>query len=532
MVDQVHHSSASGSSATGDNGAARGSLRFIDERIGAAAPLRKQLNKVFPDNWSFMMGEIALYSFVVLLLTGTYLSFFFDPSMVDVAYHGRYTLLDGLSMSRAYESTLHVSFDVRGGLMIRQLHHWAALMFVAAMLVHMLRVFFTGAFRKPRDINWVIGLSMLICGVIEGFAGYSLPDDLLSGTGLRIADAIILSIPVVGTWASFLLFGAEYPGTEIIGRLYIAHVLLLPGLIAALVAAHLALVVKQKHTEFPGAGRTESTVSGDRLYPVYAAKAGGFFFLVFGTLAALSGMVQINPIWLYGPYDPAKVSSDSQPDWYMGLPEGLLRLMPPWELHLFGHDVPPIFWAAVVAPTALILLAFAYPFIEARLTGDRAHHHLLQRPRDAPVRTSLGFMGLSFCVILFLAGGDDVLAKTFDVPLGLLVWAGRVGLFIVPPIAYCISYLLCLGLQQGDRAVLVHGIATGSLRRLPDGRIVEDHQPLGPLDDHGDSVLTYAGAPVPKSMNRVLRPSRARLRGFFAPVKEPNPQQEHAGKHR
>src|SRR6185312_15230475 len=218
--------------------------KWIEERLGISGAARNQLNKVFPDHWSFMMGEIALYSFIILILTGTFLTFFFDASMAEVPYHGSYIPLDGVEMSRAYASTLHISFDVRGGLVMRQIHHWAALLFMASMTIHMFRVFFTGAFRKPRELNWLIGLGLITLGLVEGFAGYSLPDDLLSGTGLRIADAIMLSIPIVGTWISFLVFGGPFPGELIIGRFYIAHVLLIPAILAALIGAHLALVVR------------------------------------------------------------------------------------------------------------------------------------------------------------------------------------------------------------------------------------------------------------------------------------------------
>src|SRR3954462_12748528 len=365
--------------------------RWGDSRLRVAGPMRKYLNKVFPDHWSFMMGEIALYSFIVLLLTGTYLTFFFDPSMAETVYakNGTYALMRGVPMSQAYRSTLDITFDVRGGLIIRQIHHWAALLFLAAMLVHMFRVFFTGAFRKPREMNWLIGLGLIGLSIIEGFAGYSLPDDLLSGTGLRIADAIMLSIPVIGTWVSFLVFGGPFPGNLIIGRFYIAHVLLIPAILAALIGAHLALVVRQKHTQFPGHGRTEDSVSGERVFPLYAAKAGGFFFIVFGVCAALGGLAQINPVWLFGPYQPAAVSSGSQPDWYMMFLDGSTRLFPSWEIRAFDHTIPALFWPTVVLPGILFTLAGAYPFIEARMTKDRKAHHLLQRTRDVPVRTAL-----------------------------------------------------------------------------------------------------------------------------------------------
>ncbi|MCW2523141.1 MAG: qcrB, partial [Frankiales bacterium] len=309
--------------------------KWAEERLGLAAGARKQLNKVFPDHWSFMMGEIALYSFIILILTGTFLTFFFDASMAEVRYDGSYIPLQGVEMSRAYASTLNISFDVRGGLILRQIHHWAALLFLASMMIHMFRVFFTGAFRKPRELNWLIGLGLITLGLVEGFAGYSLPDDLLSGTGLRIAEAIMQSIPVIGTWVSFLVFGGKFPGTEIIGRLYIVHVLLVPGILAGLIGAHMGLLIKQKHTEFPGPGKTEATVSGERMYPTYAAKAVGFFFIVFAVCAALGGLAQINPIWLYGPYNTAQVSAGSQPDFYIAFLDGSTRLFPPWEIRIW-----------------------------------------------------------------------------------------------------------------------------------------------------------------------------------------------------
>ena len=493
---------------------------FVEERYQIAAPLRKQLNKVFPDHWSFMMGEIALYSFVVLLLTGTYLSFFFDASMGDVVYNGSYVPLRGVEMSRAYASTLHISFDVRGGLIIRQIHHWAALLFIAAMLIHMLRVFFTGAFRKPREVNWLIGLTLLVLGVVEGFAGYSLPDDLLSGTGLRIADAIILSIPLIGTWTSFLVFDGAFPGTAIVGRLYIVHVLLIPAILAALIGAHLAFMIRQKHTDFPGPGKTEATVTGHRFFPTFAAKATGFFFIVFGLLAALGGLAQINPVWLFGPYNPAQVSSGSQPDWYMAMLDGSTRLFPSWEIRLWGHTIPALFWPTVILPGVLIGMAAAYPFLEAKLTKDRARHNLLQRPRDVPVRTSLGAMALTFCFVLFVSGGNDLIAKAFDISLNAMTWGGRIATLILPPLAYVITYRLCIGLQRHDREVLEHGVETGIIKRLPSGEFIEVHQPLGPVDEHGHGQLTYAGTAVPKRMNRLGKGQLTHMRGFFYPVKE------------
>ena len=215
---------------------------YVDERTGAAAWMKKNLNKVFPDHWSFMLGEIALYSFVILLLSGTFLTFWFDPSMREVVYEGSYEPLKGLEMSAAYASALDISFEVRGGLLMRQIHHWSALIFMAAIVVHLLRVFFTGAFRKPREFNWIIGIGLLTLGIVEGFLGYSLPDDLLSGTGIRIAEAILQAIPLVGSYLSYFLFGGVFPGETFIPRIYTIHILILPGIFLALITVHLMLV--------------------------------------------------------------------------------------------------------------------------------------------------------------------------------------------------------------------------------------------------------------------------------------------------
>ena len=457
-------------------------MRFLDDRLRLARFTRTALNKVFPDHWSFMLGEIALYSFVALLLTGIYLTFFFDPSMVRTSYHGPYVPLRGVTMSKAYASTLHISFDVRGGLLIRQVHYWAALLFLAAIFLHLLRVFFTGAFRRPRDLNWLIGLVLLVLSVVESYTGHLLPDDLLSGTGLRVVDASILSIPVVGTWLSFLIFGGPFPGHVIVGRLDIVHVILIPIILIVMLGAHLALVVRQKHTEFPGPGRSEQTITGTRLLPTYAAKTAGLCFLVFAMLAGLGGLAQINPVWLYGPYNPAQVSSGSGPDWYLAFIDGASRLFPSWEIQLWGHDVPPVFWATVVLPGLLFALAAGYPFIESRLTHDTAARHLLERPRDSPVRTSVGAMALTYLLVLFISGGNDAVAKTFDISLNAMIWTGRIALFMLPPIAYRVTYRICLGLQRHDREVLDHGIETGVIEMKPTGEFIEVHRRL-PLTD-------------------------------------------------
>ncbi|MFS8100094.1 cytochrome bc complex cytochrome b subunit [Lentzea alba] len=475
-----------------------------DERYHAAAGLRKQLNKVFPTHWSFLLGEIALYSFIVLLLSGTYLALFFDPSMTEVTYNGAFENLRGIEMSRAFASTLDISFETRGGLFVRQVHHWAALLFMAAIVVHMFRIFFTGAFRKPREINWVIGIVLFMLGAIEGFLGYSLPDDLLSGTGLRVMAALLISFPVIGTWLNWLMFGGEFPGTDIIPMLYTAHILIIPAIILGLIAAHLALVWYQKHTQFPGVGRKETNVVGVRIMPVFAAKGGGFFAIVVGVIAIMGGVFQINPIWNFGPYNPAQISAGSQPDWYMGWTDGLVRIWPAWEFYLGNYTIPAPFLPFILGLPLLTGIAAVYPWIEKKMTKDYAHHNLLQRPRDVPVRTALGWMAITYFMVLLLMGGNDIFAYKFDISLNLTTWMGRIGMLVLPPIAYFVAYRICIGLQRGDREVLEHGVETGIIKRLPHGEFIEIHQPLGPVDDHGHPIpLAYQGASVPKKMNKL-----------------------------
>ena len=483
---------------------ADGAFNDADDRYHLSSGLRRQINKVFPTHWSFLLGEIALYSFIILLLSGTYLTLFFDPSLGETTYNGSYQLLRGIEMSRAYETALDLSFDVRGGLFMRQMHHWAALLFMASIVVHMFRTFFTGAFRRPREANWIIGVLLLVLGIVEGFIGYSLPDDLLSGTGVRIMSAIILSIPVAGTWLHWLVFGGEFPGTIFIPRFYIAHVLLIPAILLALIAAHLALVWYQKHTQFPGPGRTEKNVVGVRILPVFAVKSGGFFAVTFGVLAVMSGLFQINPVWQLGPYNPSQVSAGSQPDWYMGFTDGIARIYPAWELYIGSHTIPSIVVPVLFIISPVFVLLMAYPFIERKFTGDSAHHNLLQRPRDVPVRTSLGAMSIAFYVVLLISGGNDLIAYHFDISLNAMTWIGRIGILVVPPIAYWVSYRFCLALQRSDREVLEHGVETGIIKRLPHGQFVEVHQPLGGVDAHGHAIpLEYQGAAVPKKMNKL-----------------------------
>lgn len=463
------------------NSPVTGVLGWADDRLGLARLGKSGIRKVFPDHWSFLLGEIALYSFIVLLVTGVFLTLWFKPSMAEIDYQGSYQLLKGVPMSEAFASTLDITFDVRGGLLVRQIHHWAAILFVAAAMVHMLRVFFTGAFRKPREVNWLIGVGLFMLAMVEGFAGYSLPDDLLSGTGLRFVDGLIRAIPLVGTWLEFFIFNGEFPGTAIVPRLYMVHILLVPAVLLGLLVAHISLVVYHKHSQYPGPGHTENNVVGYPMFPVYMAKAGGFFFVVFGIITLMATFMQINPVWKYGPYNPSQVTAGSQPDWYMGFADGALRLLPGFlEFDLFGKT-----WSFNIMIGAILMIPIlwtimgAYPFIEKWVTGDNGEHHLLDRPRNRPTRTGLGMAAITFYGILFAACGNDIIAIKFHLSIDDITRSFQIGLIIMPPIVFWIVKRMCLSLQRYDRDLVLHGRESGRLVRTAKGRFFEAHEPLG-----------------------------------------------------
>ena len=456
-----------------------GTGSWLDDRFGGARGIRQLLKKVFPDHWSFMLGEIALYSFIILLLSGTFLAFFFVPSANDVIYQGSYVKLDGIRMSEAYQSTLNISFDIRGGLLIRQIHHWAADLFMASLIVHMLRNFFTGAYRKPREVTWLLGVVIFTLGLLEGLFGYSLPDDQLSGAGLRIFEGVLQGIPIVGTYAAFFLFGGPYPGTAIIPRMYIIHVLLIPGILLALIGAHVVLVFYQKHTAMPAKNQTDVIETGQPFYPYFLAKTTAWFFFVFAAIAVLSTFAQINPIWQYGPYTPVAISSASQPDFYMGFLEGSLRMMPAWEWNFLGHTISFSVLIPFAVPAGIIFGGLTFwPFFERWATGDKSYHHVNDRPRDAPIRTATGIAAVVFYGILWAEGANDVIADKVQIPLYTVTWIARILIFVGPAFAFYVTRRICLGLQRKDKEMLEHGLETGIIRQMPNGEYIEVHRPL------------------------------------------------------
>lgn len=429
-------------------------VHWVDERLGTTAWARTGLRKVFPDHWSFLLGEVALFCLVVLVATGVFLTLFYVPDATPVTYEGPYAPLAGQEVSAAFDSVMRLSFEVRAGLIMRQIHHWAALVFVAAITLHVMRVFFTGAFRRPREINWLIGISLLLMAIAMGITGYSLPDDLLSGTGLRIIYSAVIGIPFIGPYLAFLAFGGEFPTATIISRLFVFHIMLLPALLIGGVLVHLLVLWVQKHSQFPGNGATEHNVVGRSFWPTQVFKSTGLMFLTAAVLALMGGIFQINAIWAYGPFDATTVSAPAQPDWYVGWLDGALRLWPPIEFTILGVTLPATFIPGILIPGFLFTVLALWPFIEARFTGDHEPHQLLDRPRDRPVRTGLGVAGLLIFIMLTLAAGNDVGAIIFNIPVEVMTDVMRVGLIVVPLLGGLIAWRICVELRRSDRSVL------------------------------------------------------------------------------
>ena len=433
-------------------------LRFIDERTGAAPFARKALRYLFPDHWSFLLGEVALYAFVVLVATGVYLTLFFEPSLADTVYRGAYAPLHGREMSAAYRSVLEISFDVDAGLLIRQTHHWAANVFIAAIVLHLVRILFTGAFRRPREVTYLIGVTMLFVSLLEGYLGYSMVDDLLSGMGLAIGYSVALSIPVIGGNLGELLWGAPYPGDPAFqSRMYITHVLLLPVLIGALIALHLTLVASRHHTQFV---RSERKVLGVPAFPGQTPRSLGLLFAVAAVLFALGGLVQINPIWLWGPYETGIGTNGAQPDWYLGWLIGGLRLVPGFDVVIGDYTlVPNPFWGGALFPLVVLLVLLAWPWAERRLTRDRGPHNVLDRPRDAPGRTAFAVAFLSWVFLVFIAGSADRATVAFGLDYETQMWVYRALVVVVPPVLFVVVRRFCRALQRAEEVERVRQAA-------------------------------------------------------------------------
>jgi ubiquinol-cytochrome c reductase cytochrome b subunit len=428
-------------------------VRWVDRRTASAPLLRKTLRYLFPDHWSFLLGEVALYAFIVLVATGIYLTFFFVDSTREVVYHGPYAPLQGQHMSEAYRSVLNISTTVKAGLLIRQTHHWAANIFLASIILHLFRVFFTGAYRKPRELTYFLGVTMLVLALLEGYIGYSLVDDLLSGMGLAIGYSVGLSFPFIGANVMEWLFGAPFPGAESLWpRMYVAHVFLFPILIGMLLTVHLLLVVMRHHTQFrEKRAATEHAIVGVPTWPGQAPRSLGLLAAVAGVLFLLGGLVQINPIWLWGPYHTYLSTNGAQPDWYLGWLIGALRLVPGFDVVIGDYTlVANPFWGGVLFPLIVIGFLYFWPWFERRLSGDLAYHNLLDRPRDAPLRTAVGFGMVIWVILVFVAGSSDRVTVLFGLSYTGQIWFYRVASIVGPIAGALIAYRVCRELQAGE----------------------------------------------------------------------------------
>jgi ubiquinol-cytochrome c reductase cytochrome b subunit len=424
-------------------------------------------------HWTNLLGVVTAACIAVLFLTGVVLMFFYTPSSERVVYDGGYLPLHGTEMSKALESTLAISFDVRGGLLLRQAHHWAALLLPAALILQLAVTFFTGAFRRPRQWSWVVLFLLLIAALAAGWSGYALPDDLLSGTGLVIVQGIVLGIPVVGTWIAALLFGGGFPG-RIIENLYPIHLLVSAALLV-LVAARLRSAWVHGAQHFPG--RRDAVVP---LLPTAAKRGAGLFAIVFGALMLLGATVTVGPVWLYGPSDPGSASAGSQPDWYTGFLDGALRLVPPgWEVQLGDYTLTLAVLVPLAVVGAFLAVVLLYPFLENWITRGAGDPGILDRPRNVPVRTAIGVAGIAFYGVLWGAASADVAAALLHLSLEGVLTAFQVLLFAGPVIAFVVTHRICLGLQRKDRDLVTHGYETGRIVRLPGGEYIEVHRPIG-----------------------------------------------------
>ncbi|MFN2617637.1 MAG: cytochrome bc complex cytochrome b subunit [Thermoleophilaceae bacterium] len=445
----------------------RRAVAFLDQRSGAAPFLRKTLRYVFPDHWSFLLGEVALYAFIVLVATGIYLTLFFEPSLSKSVYEGSYAPLRGIEVSDAYRSVIDISFDVKAGLLIRQTHHWAADVFVVAIVLHLMRVFFTGAFRKPRELTYLIGLVMLFATLLEGYVGYSMVDDLLSGMGLAIGYGVAQSIPFVGANLALLVWGAPFPGDHAFeSRMYVAHVFLLPVLIGTLIGAHLTLVASRHHTQFRRtAVQSERKLLGLPTFPGQTPRSLGLMSAVASLLVLMGGLIQINPIWQWGPYQLAQGTNGAQPDWYLGWLIGALRIVPPFDLTIGGYTlVPNPFWGGALFPLLVLSALALAPLVERRLTGDRRYHNVLDRPRDAPGRTAFGAALLAWVLLVFFAGSADRVLVTFGISYELQIWLYRVLAVIAPVVVFFLTRRVCRELQRDEQVARDRELAESEAR--------------------------------------------------------------------
>jgi len=462
--------------------------------VGLVATLRR---RTVPSRWSFLLSAISSACLVVLLITGVFLTIYYTPSNALVRYQGPYPLLRGVEMSEAFASTMRISFEVPGGLLMRQAHHWAALLLPAVLLVQLLNAFFTGRFRKPRRWQWVLLFGIFVAALLGGWSGYALPDDMLAGTGLRIFQGVILGIPLIGTALSMLIFGGEFPGT-VLANLYPIHVVVAPAGLVLLAIALLHLAWKCRPPQVLGPGRTADNVVGLPIWPAMAIRWMGMFLITVGLLAVNAALVDISPVWRQGPSSPAAAGAGSQPDWYTAFLDGALRLMPPdWELTVFDRTWTLAVIVPLAAVTAFFLIVVAYPYLEQWVTKDHADHHVLDRPRNTPVRTGVGVAGVVFYSTLWAAASADLIATQFHLSFNAVIHVLQVVVLLGPGLGFFVAHTACRTLRAAEHERLVHGAESGQILRSPSGGYVETPQPPRPGDRLVAGSIEPASPPEP-----------------------------------
>jgi ubiquinol-cytochrome c reductase cytochrome b subunit len=405
----------------------------LDSRLGLRKPVRETARKVFPSHWSFLLGEVALIAFAILVLTGIFLTMFYRASTQPVVYTGSSTLFAGRELPAAYESIVRLSHDVPGGLLMRRIHRGASHLFIGAIVLHFLRILLTGAFRRPREVNYHLGILLLLGAVLSGYTGHNLPFDVLAGTSLRVAYSFLLSIPWVGEQVALWVFGGEFPTGDLIPRMFAVHVFIMPALLVTGIAAHMVLLVRQKHTQNPEPGVDGNRiVYGEPLWPTQFQTTATLTLFVGGMLVVAALLVPWSDVDLHGPYRVARATNASQPDWFLFWVEGALRLYPALEIDIPGTSISGPFVAGILLPVALIVVMFAYPFLERRFHPSPGMYHVLQHPLDVPGRAGIVAGVGTLLVLLTLAAGHDVIARLTQTPIETVTVTLRVAVLTVP----------------------------------------------------------------------------------------------------
>ncbi len=446
------------------------------ERMTVAGRARRLVPSVLrrdpDDRWAAAFGQVAAYTFAVAAVTGVLLLPFFRPSMDTLVYHGSYSELDGVPVSQAYRSVLAITFDVRGGLLIRQVHHWSADLFVAAICLRVLRALFRGRFSGRALRDWLIWVTLLPLGMLAAYTGTILPDDGLSGGSLSVITGVLLSVPVIGTHLVTWIFGGAPPGDVIIGRDYWVHILVLPVLAGTLLLLSL----------WPSPRRPAG------LRPAPLLLFTGAVLVLLGTVA------QINPVWLIGPYQPGSISSGAAPDWYMGFLDGALRIMPAWELSVAGHPLAlGVLLPGLVVPALFFTALAFYPFADRWILGGRPPRGLLpSKPADPVNRTAAGVAGVAFYGLLWAASANDQIAYHLHLDLYTVTWTFRVLVLAGPALAVLLTRVIGHGLADRRRDQERHGRETGRIAMNPQGGYAEIREP----------ARRVAGTPIPPPVTR------------------------------